>query len=677
MLYRHLSKFNYCPVFTLLALVWVAGAFAQSTILPQAALARKYYGNDAAWFISNTPFFECSDKQMEQVYYYRWKMYKAHIRHTGANQYVITEFINHVAWDRDPYCTINAASMHHINEGRWLKDSRFVNGYINYLYQQGGNNRSYSESIADASYSSYLVNMDKAFICRQLDSMQRMYNAWYDHYDSSKQLFYIPAMPDATEYTIASIDASGGKDGFEGGDAFRPSINSYMYGNAIAIAHVAALAGNLQVQNEYLQKAAALKTRFDSLWNVSLQHYTDRFKVSNQYVQYWNFIRGRELAGLIPWYFNLPPDDQNHNAAWQQLTDTTRLLGSYGMRTNEPSYEYYFKQFVYYQGQRGSQWNGPSWPYQTSLALSAMANLLNNYQQHTITNPQYLHVLRQYTKQHFLPTGKINLVENYDPNLGGPIVYYYWSNHYNHSSYNNLIITGLCGIRPSATDSLFINPLTDGSISYFCLDDIRYHGHRLTVMYDRDGTHYKKGKGLLVWINGKKAVLQRSGPKYWVTIPPPLLQPDTKEDLNYALNLPHKGYPQPNASVNTIPDTALYQAIDGRTWWFPEITNRWTTQGSSSKDDWYSLDFGEAHTITTIKLYPVADDVQFAAPERCWVEYDNAGEWKKADVMKASPLVPTGNAVNIFSIKPVTSSQIRIHFVHRLKQVAISEIECY
>ena len=44
---------------------------------------------------------------------------------------LITEFINHVPWDRDPYCTINAASMHHIYEGRWLKDDRYMNGYIN------------------------------------------------------------------------------------------------------------------------------------------------------------------------------------------------------------------------------------------------------------------------------------------------------------------------------------------------------------------------------------------------------------------------------------------------------------------------------------------------------------------------------------------------------------------
>ena len=126
---------------------------SECQVLNHNMFAKKYYGADAQWYLDNIPFFECSDKQMERVYYYRWKLYKAHIRSIGNNGYVITEFINHVPWDRDPYCTINAASMHHIYEGRWLKDRRYMDGYINYLYQDGGNNRRYSESIADAAFA--------------------------------------------------------------------------------------------------------------------------------------------------------------------------------------------------------------------------------------------------------------------------------------------------------------------------------------------------------------------------------------------------------------------------------------------------------------------------------------------------------------------------------------------
>jgi mannosylglycerate hydrolase MGH1-like protein/F5/8 type C domain-containing protein/glycosyl hydrolase family 65 len=648
-------------------------------VLPDhVKLANEYYQEDARWYLDNIPFFECSDKRIEHVYYYRWKLYKAHIRHVGDNSYVITEFINHVPWDRDPYCTINAASMHHIYEGRWLRDNRYMDGYISYLYQGGGNNRRYSESLADAAYARYLVNADSAFIVKQLDSMQQMYGEWSDHYDSTRNLYYIPAMPDATEYTIASIDASGGKDGFDDGEAYRPTINSYMYGNAMAIARIAAMKGDNNASKEYLQKAAGLKRNVEhDLWNDSLQHFTDRFKVSNQYVHYWDFIRGRELAGIIPWYFNLPADDRTHNAAWKHIVDTTNLLGKFGLRTNEPSYQYYFKQFVFFEGQRGSQWNGPSWPYQTSQAITSMANFLNNYDQDVITNSDYLKILRLYTKQHYLPDGKINLVENYDPNLGGPIVYYYWSNHYNHSSYNNLVITGLCGIRPSESDTLVLNPLIDNSIEYFCLGDVFYHGHKLTVVYDREGTRYKLGKGLTALVDGKKAELLKMGDKQAIVVGTSILNHSSLQPTDYALNIWHKGYPAPSASINTTPDTSLYQAIDGRIWYFPEITNRWTTAGSTANTDWYSLDFGQPREISRIKIYFVADNKMFVAPESIKIEIQNGDKWTPVAVKEQLPASPVGNTENTLVFDKTSATRVRINFEHSQKQVAVSEIECY
>ncbi|QHT70029.1 glycogen debranching protein [Rhodocytophaga rosea] len=641
-------------------------------------LATAYYQEDRQWYLDNIPFFECSDKQIEQTYYYRWKLYKAHIRNVGDSRYVITEFINHMPWDREPFCTINAASMHHIYEGRWLKDNRYMDGYTNYLFQDGGNDRKYSESVADAAYARYLVNADATFVTKHLDSMKYSYEHWNDHWDSTKNLYYIPAMPDATEYTIASIDASGGKDGFEGGEAFRPTINSYMYGNAMAISHIAALKGDKSVSNDYLQKAVALKNTIEkSLWNDSLGHFTDRFKVNNQYVRYWDFIRGRELAGMAPWYFSLPADTKKFNAAWKHVIDTTYLLGKYGLRTNEPAYEYYFKQFVYFEGQRGSQWNGPSWPYQTSQVITAMANLLNHYKQDVVTNTDYLHLLRQYTKQHFLPNGNLNLVENYDPNLGGPIVYYYWSNHYNHSSYNNLIISGLCGLRPSTGDTLEINPLIDESIDYFYLSDIRYHGHTLTLIYDKDGNRYKAGKGLTVFIDNKKADVTHSQGTYKVFVGAPVLIPPVKQASNVALNVHRKGYPLPTASVNALADTSIYQAIDGKIWYFPEITNRWTTVGSTSHTDWLAIDFGKPFEISSAKIYPFADGNTFAAPDDFTIEYQKGEQWIPVKLTPDKPVKLIGNTGNTIGFKKITATAMRITFKHELKQVAISEIEYY
>jgi len=643
--------------------------------LDRQKLAAEYFAEDSAWFQDNIPFFECSDKEIEQVYYYRWKLYKAHIRNTGPNEFIITEFIDHVAWDREPFCTINAASMHHIYEGRWLRDPRYMDGYINNLYQQGGNDRRYSESVADAAYARYLVDGDKDFIAAQLDKMKMTYEGWYDHYDSTKNMFWIPAMPDATEYTIASIDGSGGTAGFDGGETFRPTINSYMYGNALAISKIAALKGDEETRHMYEQRANELKSLVEkNLWNDSLQHFTDRYKMDNAFVKYWTFIRGRELAGMAPWYFNLPADNDKYTLAWKHVLDTTQLLGKYGFRTNEPSYEYYFKQFIWFEGKRGSQWNGPSWPYQSSQALTSMANVLNNYHQQVVSNSDYLNVLRLFTRQHYLPDGKINLVENYDPNLGGPIVYYYWSNHYLHSTYNNLIISGLCGVRPSEGDSLTINPLIDNSINYFYLDNINYRGHDVAIVYDQDGTRYNIGKGLSVFVDGEKANTPNSGTRTIVYIGKTLEHKPNARPINVALNLRKKDSPIPTASVNNVPDS-LYQAIDGRVWYFPEIRNRWATTGSTSTTDWYAVDFGTSKQISGINLFLFADHLRFDISDAVTIEYKAGNEWKSVERSENQKL--TGNTSNTIRFAPISTEAIRVTFEHKQKQIALTELECF
>ena len=101
-------------------------------VLDRAKLAKEYFGEDDQWYLDNIPFFECSDKKIQEVYYYRWKLYKAHIRNVGEGDYVITEFLDKVGWDKEPYSSLNDATGFHIYEGRWLKDRKYLDGYIDY-----------------------------------------------------------------------------------------------------------------------------------------------------------------------------------------------------------------------------------------------------------------------------------------------------------------------------------------------------------------------------------------------------------------------------------------------------------------------------------------------------------------------------------------------------------------
>ncbi|RZL66214.1 MAG: glycogen debranching protein, partial [Rhodococcus sp. (in: high G+C Gram-positive bacteria)] len=395
------------------------------------------FGADAPWFESNIPFFECADPEIEATYYYRWNLTKAHLRDLGPRGTIVTEFLDDVGWQRWPWASLNDATPFHIRETRWLRDRRYVDGYIDFLYDGGGNDRHFSEGIAAATFDAYEANGDARFATKHLGTMRHIYNLWDDHYDQGKGLYFIEPLLDATEYTISSIDASGAQDGFRGGDAFRPTINAYMYGNARAISRLSAMVGDRMGAEDYAARAERLKATVQSaLWNPALGHFTDRYQVTNANVRYWEFIRGRELAGYVPWAYGLPDDTPQFNAAWRHLLDPGEFAGPYGLRTVGPGYEHYMRQYRYEGTHPECQWNGPSWPFQTTQVLTGLANLLNTSRQTVISPGDYLRLLRQYTAQHRLD-GTLDLQEDYNPDTGRPIVGLDRSHHYDHSGYTD------------------------------------------------------------------------------------------------------------------------------------------------------------------------------------------------------------------------------------------------
>ena len=61
------------------------------------------------------------------------------------------------------------------------------------------------------------------------------------------------------------------------------------------------------------------------------------------------------------------------------------------------------------------------------------------------------------------------------------------SRYYNHSTFNDLMITGLIGLRPRMDNTVEVNPLIpEGKWDYFCLDNVLYHGRNLTILWDKE-----------------------------------------------------------------------------------------------------------------------------------------------------------------------------------------------
>jgi len=264
--------------------------------------------------------------------------------------------------------------------------------------------------------------------------------------------------------------------------------------------------------------------------NVPLFECPDKDFERTYYFRWWTYrkhikqtlVDVRELHGYTPWYFNLPDAGEGCEVAWGQLTDPNGFYAPFGPTTAEQRHPRFA---VSYEGHQ-CQWNGPSWPLSTSVTLAALANVLNNYKQDAITKADYFEMLSIYTKSHSLTREDGRVVpwidENLNPFTGDWIArscLKTWKDgtwdpgkggkergkDYNHSSYCDLIITGLVGLRPRADDIVEVNPLLPADTwDWFCLDSVLYHGRIITILWDKAGNKYGKGRGLSVFADGEK-----------------------------------------------------------------------------------------------------------------------------------------------------------------------------
>jgi len=458
---------------------------------------------DAYEFLeANIPLFDCPDENFERTYYFRWWTYRKHVQET-VDGFVITEFLPDVNWS-GKHNTISCPAGHHFYEGRWLHNQVFLGDYATFWLRKGGSPRSYSFWIADALYARNMVTPDTAFLTDLLDDLIANFRAWEEAKLGDFGLFH-------------QIDDRDGMEVSIGGSGYRATINSYLYGDARAIARIARLSGREKVAREFDAIAERIKTLVQKLlWDEEAAFFKVMDRENRQLADV------RELHGYTPWYFHMPEGGQGFERAWAQLMDPDGFHAPYGPTTAEQRHP---KFRISYEGHE-CQWNGPSWPMATSITLTALANVLNDYEQEVITRRDYFETLGIYTRSQMLQLDDGRIVpwidENLNPYTGDWIArtrLKTWKDgtwdpkkggkergkDYNHSTYNDLIITGLVGLRPRADDSLEVNPLLpEGTWDYFCLDNVRYRGRILTILWDRTGAQYGHGRGLSLFVDGEK-----------------------------------------------------------------------------------------------------------------------------------------------------------------------------
>jgi hypothetical protein len=643
---------------------------ASAQILDRRALLTRqswWDNRDWDWYTARIPFFESPDSDIDATYYYRWELLTKHLTYGSPETgYTFTEFLDRPFWS-GRYGSISCPLGHQFAELRWLDDRDIIDEFARYWFETpGAQPRSFSNWYASAMWGVYEVLGDTSFLRRVLPYMKRQYDGWMtEHWDSTQRMFRWDGLHDGMERNINSRQTNDIDAGAEG---YRPSLNSYMYGDARAIAHAAAVLGDSETAREFDARAADLQQRVEQqLWDAKREFFLHQFAhnepagvraLSRTYEtgKFAGNPHGRELIGYIPWQFELPERGKGYESAWRFLMDTAYFFAPYGPTTTER----HDPQF--YISPTCCWWSGNSWPYATTQTLVAMANLLDAYHQSVVTRRDWMKLFDVYTHTQ-RKNGRPYIAEGANPDNGSWAGFdsYYHSEHYFHSGYIDLVVTGVVGLRPRADDSVEVQPLAPESWDYFALDGVPYHGHTLSIVWDRDGSRYGRGKGLIVIANGRTIASAPQLGRIVALLGPPLLRRRRERMVNVAVNNGRGAYPQLRASFSA-PESPPFYLVDGNYWYHQSPANRWTTIGSPHSQDTVTVDFGAERLVEQVKLYFLDDGEGTAvmAPARYVVQTWNGRGWVDPASQRREPAEPAGHRANVITITPLRTSRIRV-----------------
>ena len=635
--------------------------------LPDAALLGQV--DDPDWFLRNIPFLEVPDPQIQGVYYYRWQTYKEHLAYTGSIYgWLSSEFLAPVSYGA-PYGGVVAAAGHQITEGRWLHDQNYVRDDIDYWLNGPGQfpkpmndgvnadtsdwAHEYSFWAASSVWQVFLASGDRAFTTGELPSLVRQYRGWDNHFNATLGLYWQVPVWDATEFTPASYETS---DPYHGGAGYRPTINAYQYGDAQAISSIAAIAGDAGTAKDYVQWATLLRKATQSLlWDKDRRFFYHMQRDDNPTNA---LLDTREEEGFVPWMFELPV--ASDSKAMAQLLDTQGFAASFGPTTAERRSRW----FDYQASQGCCHWDGPSWPYETSQTLTGLANLLQDYPaQATIGRADYLALLHGYAATQYR-NGVPYVAEAHDADAADWIYdSYNHSEDYNHSTFNDNVISGLIGLRGQPDDTLLVNPLAPPGWDYFALENTPYHGHNVTVLWDRTGSRYSQGVGLKVFVDGRVAASRRTLGPVVVPVGAPILEDKVCRLVDVAANTQRVSYgPQPFATyAGFLPYDDVWHAIDGVVFrsGIPENT-RWTSYSSPNATDSYGVDFQRNVTLRGVNLVFYDDGGGVRVPSTFDLQYWTGSAWASIPSQSRHQTGAVANAPSEIDFPALLTSKIRV-----------------
>lgn len=464
------------------------------------------------FLLDNAPRLYCPDKTIEETFAFRCFTMRKHIMKTEAG-FLLSEFLVkcHLPW-AGKYNTINAPLTHHLNEFRWLGCSDLLLDYIDFFIKgEGsvygeGSAFAYSTPALSAMYHFCVATGNESYLASNMEHFEKYFLEFERRHITDCGLYRSVDDREGMEYTVSGTTSDRRLT-----EGIRVLMNSCMFGDALALSRIFALSGDSEREAFYKRKAEEIKSLVDSLlWEEgfyrSLHPKDEILDKELDFSRVSSEQNARELTGYIPWCFGLP--DKGKEEVFKLLFDENVFKAKCGLATADISHE----RFMFYH-ERACTWNGKVWPYATSYAINAVIELLNSYDQSVIDNSHLYSLVSDYANMHYSTEGgrRINFIDEvmlpdepiwdarekaklgkYEPTGGKNR-----GKDYNHSTFIDLVLRGLCGIDTESKE-LSVKPKIKGIWCWFKIENLSYRKKRYDVYYDEDGSVFGKGSGVII-----------------------------------------------------------------------------------------------------------------------------------------------------------------------------------
>jgi hypothetical protein len=482
----------------------------------------------------------------------------------NKNYWVITEFFGVKPW-ASLSGAITCPAGHQFYDVRWLRDEKFLRSYAEYFIRgsasklnqrENENFLTYLSRPESHHFSSWMIDGIDAFLkvhpdrhwtAEMLPYMEKHQQIWDSLFTvkvsdaKTSGMYKILDLYDGMEFSLSAVlglthstgpyslytsnswreyylgwETTGKADASRQAKAYpkafrkgypdfylvRPSVNSYAYGNLMALSDMYKLQATDWAS---ANKAAYYNVRANDvrdktlkvLWNEEDQFFNTFSAGDNKYGARDYEARVRESVGYTPWYFKMIPlaNYKVYGKSWQMFSSNKGFYNKAGMTTAEQQHPYYNEQAY--------AWNGRGWPFENSVVYKAFANYLRDYKKSSsAADKEMLYdQIEKLARLH--GTNQMNIGEWYIPSNGKK---FGGESDYFHSTFPDIIIEDILGFKAMHENKFQISPLlADNKWDEFCLGNLRYHGHDIDIIWKKDWDPVKPGNQmkLCVWVDNK------------------------------------------------------------------------------------------------------------------------------------------------------------------------------